>query len=101
MRGLHFPNSKPFFVRLSGRSATDGCSETEVTEARGYPPAVVPIGARSTCIASAARYGDVAGQIVAALRGGTRPFGPLTGNPPPVRRFSPRRSAMLRAPNMQ
>src|SRR6266446_7249990 len=60
------------------------CSETEVIHTPGYlsAAALVPIGARSDYFASSAHYESVARRIVAALRGGSRPFVLVTGDPP-------------------
>lgn len=46
------------------------------------PTALVAIGERSDYVASAAHYAAVARRIVAALRGGSRPFVLVTGDPP-------------------
>src|SRR5437016_5015528 len=56
----------------------------EVIQTPGYlsAAALVPIGARSDYFASSAHYESVARRIVAALRGGSRPFVLVTGDPP-------------------
>jgi hypothetical protein len=55
-----------------------------VIQAPGYlsSVALAPAGRRSDYITSAAHYEVVARDIVAALRGGTRPFVLVTGDPP-------------------
>jgi hypothetical protein len=60
------------------------CSESEVIQTPGYlsSAALVSVGARSNYVASAAHYEVVARRVVAALRGSSRPFVLVTGDPP-------------------
>jgi hypothetical protein len=60
------------------------CSESEVIQTPGYlsSAALVSAGARSNYVVSAAHYEVVARRVVAALRGSSRPFVLVAGDPP-------------------